>query len=56
MRTPEESIKHRDKSCRRRVGTRRLIVLPDDSAEPILSAIAGAWRTLQIKMFVFSPI
>ena len=33
---------------------RRLIVLPDDSAEPILSAIAGASRTLQIKMFVFS--
>ena len=33
---------------------RRLIVFPDDSAEPILSAIAGAWRTLQIKMFVFS--
>ena len=33
---------------------RRLIVLPDDSAEPIASAIAGASRTLQIKMFVFS--
>lgn len=33
---------------------RRLIILPDDSAEPILSAIAGAWRTLRIKMFVFS--
>jgi cardiolipin synthase A/B len=33
---------------------RRLIVLPDDSAEPILSAIAGARRTLQVKMFVFS--
>lgn len=33
---------------------RRLIVLPDDSAEPILSAIAGARRTLRIKMFVFS--
>lgn len=33
---------------------RQLIVLPDDSAEPILSAIAGARRALQIKMFVFS--
>jgi phosphatidylserine/phosphatidylglycerophosphate/cardiolipin synthase-like enzyme len=33
---------------------RRLIVLPDDSAEPIVSAIAGASRTLQIKTFVFS--
>ena len=31
-----------------------LIVLPDDSAEPILSAIAGARHTLRIKMFVFS--
>ena len=33
---------------------RQLIVLPDDSAEPIVSAIAGASRTLQIKTFVFS--
>jgi phosphatidylserine/phosphatidylglycerophosphate/cardiolipin synthase-like enzyme len=33
---------------------RRLIVLPDDSAKPILSAVDGAWRTLRIKMFVFS--
>ena len=33
---------------------RRLIVLPDDSAEPLLSAIAEARRTLQIKMFVLS--
>jgi cardiolipin synthase A/B len=33
---------------------RSLIVLPDDSAGPILSAIDGASRTLRIKMFVFS--
>jgi cardiolipin synthase A/B len=33
---------------------RSLIVLPDDSAEPILAAIAGAARSLRIKMFVFS--
>ena len=31
---------------------RQLIVLPDDSAERILSAIVGSWRTLRIKMFV----
>ncbi len=33
---------------------RSLIVLPDDSAKPILTAIAGASRTLRVKMFVFS--
>src|SRR5689334_11631161 len=33
---------------------RSLIVLPDDSAKPILEAIAGASRTLRVKMFVFS--
>lgn len=33
---------------------RALIVLPDDSATPILAAIDGASRTLRIKMFVFS--
>jgi phosphatidylserine/phosphatidylglycerophosphate/cardiolipin synthase-like enzyme len=33
---------------------RSLIVLPDDSAQPILAAIAGAARTLRVKMFVFS--
>jgi cardiolipin synthase A/B len=32
----------------------RLIVLPDDSARPILAAIEGASRTLRVKMFVFS--
>src|SRR5215470_15238470 len=34
--------------------SRSLIVLPDDSAEPILKAIAGATKTLRVKMFVFS--
>src|SRR5215468_9912076 len=34
--------------------SRSLIVLPDDSAEPIFKAIAGARKTLRVKMFVFS--
>jgi phosphatidylserine/phosphatidylglycerophosphate/cardiolipin synthase-like enzyme len=34
--------------------TNSLIVLPDDSAKPILAAIEGASRTLRVKMFVFS--
>jgi phosphatidylserine/phosphatidylglycerophosphate/cardiolipin synthase-like enzyme len=34
--------------------SRELIVLPDDSAAPILAAIDGASRTLRVKMFVFS--
>lgn len=33
---------------------RSLIVLPDDSAKPILEAIKNASRTLRVKMFVFS--
>jgi cardiolipin synthase len=33
---------------------RSLIVLPDDSAKPILAAIEGAARSLRVKMFVFS--
>ena len=33
---------------------RTLIVLPDDSARPILDAIEAASRTLRVKMFVFS--
>jgi cardiolipin synthase len=33
---------------------RSLIVLPDDTAQPILAAIEGASRTLRVKMFVFS--
>lgn len=34
--------------------SRTLIVLPDDSAAPISTAIEGAERTLRVKMFVFS--
>jgi phosphatidylserine/phosphatidylglycerophosphate/cardiolipin synthase-like enzyme len=34
--------------------TRSLIVLPDDTAQPILAAIQDASRTLRVKMFVFS--
>jgi phosphatidylserine/phosphatidylglycerophosphate/cardiolipin synthase-like enzyme len=33
---------------------RALIVLPDDTAEPILQAIEGATRSIAVKMFVFS--
>ncbi|HEY7322073.1 MAG TPA: phospholipase D-like domain-containing protein [Candidatus Binatia bacterium] len=33
---------------------RSLIVMPDDSAEPILAAIAAAKKSLRIKMFLFS--
>jgi phosphatidylserine/phosphatidylglycerophosphate/cardiolipin synthase-like enzyme len=33
---------------------RSLIVLPDDSARPIVSAIEDASRTLRVKMFAFS--
>jgi phosphatidylserine/phosphatidylglycerophosphate/cardiolipin synthase-like enzyme len=34
--------------------SRSLIVMPDDSAQPILDAIAGAEKSLRIKMFLFS--
>jgi phosphatidylserine/phosphatidylglycerophosphate/cardiolipin synthase-like enzyme len=34
--------------------SRSLIVLPDESAQPILDAINGAQKTLRVKMFVFS--
>jgi Phosphatidylserine/phosphatidylglycerophosphate/cardiolipin synthases and related enzymes len=34
--------------------SRSLIVLPDDSAQPLLDAINGAKSSLRIKMFVFS--
>jgi cardiolipin synthase A/B len=34
--------------------SRSIIVLPDDSGEPILAAIAGAAKSIRIKMFVFS--
>jgi phosphatidylserine/phosphatidylglycerophosphate/cardiolipin synthase-like enzyme len=33
---------------------RSLVVLPDDSAKPILDAIGGAAKSLRVKMFVFS--
>ncbi len=36
--------------------SRSLIVLPDDSAEPILSAIAEAKSSIRVKMFVFSDL
>ncbi len=36
--------------------SRSLIVLPDDSAEPLLSAIAGAKGSIRVKMFVFSDL
>jgi len=36
------------------VSHRSLIVLPDDSSKPILDAIAGAQKSLRVKMFVFS--
>jgi cardiolipin synthase A/B len=34
--------------------SRSLIVLPDDSARPILDAIRGAVKSIRVKMFVFS--
>src|SRR5438093_2921974 len=34
--------------------SRSLIVMPDDSARPILDAIAAARKSLRIKMFLFS--
>jgi len=34
--------------------SRSLIVLPDDTAQPILDAIQGATKSLRIKMFLFS--
>src|ERR1700761_6286011 len=34
--------------------SRSIMVLPDDSAQPILDAIGNAKRSLRIKMFVFS--
>jgi len=34
--------------------SRYLVVLPDDSAQPILDAIDHAEKSLRIKMFVFS--
>jgi cardiolipin synthase A/B len=34
--------------------SRSVIVLPDDSARPVLEAVDGATKSLRIKMFVFS--
>jgi cardiolipin synthase len=34
--------------------SRSLIVMPDDSAKPILDAINGATKSLRVKMFIFS--
>jgi len=34
--------------------THSLIVLPDDTAEPLLSAIASAQKSIRVKMFLFS--
>ena len=34
--------------------SRSLVVLPDDSAKPILDAIKHAAKSLRIKMFVFT--
>ena len=34
--------------------SRSLIVLPDDSARPILNAIHAAAKSIRVKMFVFS--
>jgi cardiolipin synthase A/B len=34
--------------------SRSVIVLPDDSAQPIVEAIDGASSSLRIKMFIFS--
>src|SRR5262252_4019549 len=36
------------------MATRSLLVLPDDSAQPILDAIGAAAKSLRVKMFVFS--
>src|SRR5215470_4051830 len=36
------------------MASRTLVVLPDDSAKPILDAIGGASKSIRVKMFVFS--
>jgi phosphatidylserine/phosphatidylglycerophosphate/cardiolipin synthase-like enzyme len=36
------------------MSSRSLVVLPDDSARPILDAVTAASRSLHVKMFVFS--
>src|SRR5258708_6946206 len=44
----------RNLAIRNKFMSRSLIVLPDDSAQPILSAITDARKSLRIKMFIFS--
>ena len=34
--------------------SRSIIILPDDSAQPILDAIAKAAKSIRVKMFLFS--
>jgi hypothetical protein len=34
--------------------SRSLIVMPDDTAKPILDAIDAATKSLRVKMFIFS--
>jgi phosphatidylserine/phosphatidylglycerophosphate/cardiolipin synthase-like enzyme len=34
--------------------SRSLIIMPDDSAQPVLEAIAGARSSIRIKMFAFT--
>jgi len=35
------------------MSSRSLLVLPDDSSQPFIDAVASAQQTLRIKMFVF---
>ncbi len=36
--------------------SRSLLVLPDDSAKPILDAINQATKSIRIKMFIFTDL
>jgi cardiolipin synthase A/B len=36
--------------------TRSLIILPDDSAQPVLEAVSAATRSIRIKMFAFTHL
>ena len=36
--------------------TRSLIILPDDSAQPVLDAIGASARSVRIKMFAFNHL
>ena len=33
--------------------SRSLIIMPDEGAQPLLEALAGARRSLRVKMFLF---